>query len=130
MVKLVYSDILGRKIRSDPWEELGVSTWTKIKEAIQAGRTQEALDLVDYLKPESKLIHDSYCDWTYADLTFVAQNFSEEQVYHALRYAGKVMAKSAKGAYKKSAGAKMTREDVVREMAERSVSLASARRKT
>src|SRR3990170_4204433 len=98
MVILIHSEMIGRKIRSDPCQELGVSTWTKIKEAIQAGRTQEALDLVDYQKPEGKLIHDSYCDWTYADLTFIAQNFGEEQVYHALRYAGKVMAQSAKGA--------------------------------
>lgn len=120
MVNLVYSQILGRNIRSDPWEELGTSTWTKIKEAIQAGRTQEALDLVDYLKPEGKVIHDSYCDWTYADLSFLAQNFGEEQVYYALRNAAEVLGKSvfARGAYAKAPGAKLAVEDVVRQMAE------------
>lgn len=87
MVNLVYSKVLGRKVRLDDWNEIGISTWTKIKEAIEAGRTQQALELVDYLNPESKTIHDLYCDWAYADLTFIAENFGEEQVYHALRYA-------------------------------------------
>mgnify|MGYP001573080059 CR=1 FL=1 len=95
MANLVYSDVMKRKVRLEPWGEIGVSTVTKIKEAINAGRLQEALDLVDYINVESKPIHDLYCDWAYADLDFIANKFGEEQVYHALRYAFNTVGQSS-----------------------------------
>ncbi len=54
MVKLEYSEILGRKIRSDDWDELGISTWIKIKEALGDKRLGEAESLVDYVHIEGK----------------------------------------------------------------------------
>ena len=85
MVRLEKSKNLGRIIRKDDLSELGVSTWTKIEEAIQAGRTQEALDLVDYLKIEGKRVHDLLCDAFWGFETYIADNFGEEELYKALR---------------------------------------------
>ncbi len=62
MTRIEKSQNLGRLIRQDELSQLGVSTWTKIKEAIKAGKTQEALDLVDYLKIEGRRIHEVQCD--------------------------------------------------------------------
>ena len=88
MTSLLKSKTLGRLIRQDSLEELGVSTWTKIKEAIQSGRQQEAMALVDYLNPEGKRLHDVLCDFIWACETYLADNLGEEAVYNFLRHAG------------------------------------------
>ncbi len=85
MVKLEKSKGLGRIIRADDLDELGISTWTKTKEAILAGRTQEALDLVDYNWEEGRRIHDLMCDAFWGFETFIADNLGEEALYKALR---------------------------------------------
>ncbi len=85
MVKLVKSEVLGRMMRQDPVEELGISTFTKIKEALEAGRQAEALALIDYLLPEGKRLHDVMCDWVYGFLNYLAETFGEEEVYRAQR---------------------------------------------
>lgn len=85
MVNIVKSEILRRMIRMDPVEELGISTITKIKEAIEGDRKEETLALVDYLIPEGKRLHDLMCDWVYGLLTYIAETFGEEEVYRAQR---------------------------------------------
>lgn len=87
--------MLDRKIRKDGWEGIGVSTWIRIKEAIQEGRTAEALDLVDYLSIESKFIHDVYCDWVYHHMDYIAEKWGEEEMYQVLWNAGLLFRKSA-----------------------------------
>lgn len=86
MVKMGYSKALGRKIRTDSWGEIGIPTVTRIEEAIRQGNTEEALELLHYLNPESKTISDLDWDWIYALLTFIAENFGEEQLLPALKY--------------------------------------------
>lgn len=108
MTNLAYSKILQRNVRLDNLNELGVPTPTKIKAAIEAGRTQEALALVDYLNPEGKAVHDIMCQWPYANLSFIADRFGEEQVYHALRYAFEVVGQSS--LFKALLGAKSLEE--------------------
>lgn len=78
---------IGRKVRTDNWnwEELGRSSWTRIKECIVSGDQKGALELVDYLLPEGKRVHDLYCDWTYGMLTYVSRKFGEEEVYSIQR---------------------------------------------
>lgn len=80
---LAYSSTIKRKIRTDKWnwEELGRSTWTRIKECILKGDQQGALELIDYLLPEGKRVHDSYCDHIYGMLTYIAEKFGEEEVF-------------------------------------------------
>ncbi|MFC1917381.1 hypothetical protein ACFLXH_01855 [Chloroflexota bacterium] len=85
MVRLEKSNGLGRLIRQDNLDELGISTWTKIKEAIQAEKYQEALSLVDYLNPEGKRLHDVLCDSIWASETYIADNLGEEALYQSLR---------------------------------------------
>jgi len=86
-VTLTYLNKLDRKVRTDNWNwfELGCSTWTKIKECILSGDREAALELVEYLLPEGKRVHDLYCDWTYGMFTYVAEKFGEEEVYHIQR---------------------------------------------
>ena len=85
MVRLEKSEALGRIIRQDELSQLGVSTWTKIKEAINEGRIGEALELVDYLNVEGKRLHDLFCDTIWACETYIADNLGEEALYQALR---------------------------------------------
>ena len=109
MVKIVESKWLGVTIRSEDWDELGVSTWVKIKEAIQEGRKQEALDLVDYLSIESYLVHHIMPNWTYYLLTYLADNYGEGKVYETMRESGELLRRGAI-----EAAAKMPVEELVR----------------
>ncbi|MFX0198921.1 MAG: hypothetical protein ACFFCW_22600 [Candidatus Hodarchaeota archaeon] len=84
MARLEYSEALGRKIRSDDWDNIGVSTYTKLKETLQKGNLSEGLELIDYLHTEFKFIHDTFADWTYGLLHFVANRYGEEELYVAL----------------------------------------------
>lgn len=88
MLKLEYSQVLGRKIRKDqPINELGINTYSRLQDLIKEGKQKETLELLDYLWIEGKGLHDLYCDWTYADLTYVAEKFGEEEVPRMLEYA-------------------------------------------
>jgi len=88
MIRIEKSGVLGRKIRKDNLSELGVSTWRKLKEAIQAGRMEEALEIVDYLPVEGQRIHDLMCDGWWAFMTYIADSFGEEELYKCLRKMG------------------------------------------
>jgi len=78
-------------VRNESMAELGVSSWIRIKEAIQEKRVEDAFDLVDYLLPEGKRPHDLMCDWIYTTLDFISKKMGEEALYDALRYAGEVI---------------------------------------
>jgi hypothetical protein len=59
MSKLLWSEALGRKIRQDDPAGLAVPNRTVIRDAVQAGRTQEALDLIDYTLEQDEANNDS-----------------------------------------------------------------------
>ncbi len=63
MIKLEYNAVLGRMLRVDDLETLGISTQTLAEEAIAAGRTEEARALVDYLHQEMRIMHDILVTW-------------------------------------------------------------------
>ncbi len=88
---VTYSERLGRIVRNETLSGLGTSTWVRIKEAIRESRLEDALDLVDYLLPEGKRLHDTMCDWVYSTLDFIARISGEESVYQAIRYAGETI---------------------------------------
>ena len=48
MIRLEKSEALQRKIRQDDVAEMGIPTWTLVRQAIQAGRTDEALGFLEY----------------------------------------------------------------------------------
>ncbi len=87
--------LVGRPIRMDAeLAELGENTLGKVREAILSGNRQLALDLVDYLYWEDKGLHDTYTDWTFADLTWIARNYGEEEIPKALRFVRETLGRS------------------------------------
>lgn len=85
MVRLEHSKVLGRLLRKEGIEDLGVGTPRKIEEAIDAGRIDEAKKLVQYMRKEFEIVHDIYAQYVQDILAFIAKNYGEEQVEAALR---------------------------------------------
>ena len=85
MLRLSDMDSVGRAVRQDDAEELGIPTPALIAEAIDAGRLEDAKALTEYGIPEGKSLHDLFCDWIWNLLTFLAEKHGEEEVYRALR---------------------------------------------
>lgn len=89
MLKLT-TEPFGRLMRMDePVEELGISTYDRLRDAVKSGDKETALKLIDYVQIEGKGLHDVYCDWTYALLTWIAANYGEEKLPEVLRYCKK-----------------------------------------
>ncbi|MCO6451763.1 MAG: hypothetical protein J5I90_13345 [Caldilineales bacterium] len=63
MLRLEFNDLLGRMLRVDDLETLGVSTQTLAEEAIRAGRIDEAVALVDYFHQEMRIMHNIMITW-------------------------------------------------------------------
>jgi hypothetical protein len=96
-LKLAHCAALGRPLRQDePISELGISTHERLKELIRAGKAEEACELVDYLQMEGKDLHDAYRDWTYADLTFVAERMGEDAVPELMAYVRAMMLRASR----------------------------------
>ncbi|MBA7665424.1 hypothetical protein ES703_73494 [subsurface metagenome] len=86
MLKLT-TEPFGRLMCVDePIAELGISTYDRLRDAVKAGDKEMALELIDYVQIEGKGLHDVYCDWTYALLTWIADNYGEEKPPEVLRY--------------------------------------------
>ncbi len=94
-MKLVESKTFRRKIRTEDWSELGVSTLIKLKEAIEGGGKEDALELANYLKWEGKPLHDFLRDFAYGLLTYIGDNYGEEEIYKAYRYCGEALRKKS-----------------------------------
>lgn len=84
MIKLKKSEALGRMIRQDDPEELVIPTWTLAREAISAGKIDEALAFLDYGFNEIKTLHDSLCSFGDDVLSHLAE-INEEEVYKVLK---------------------------------------------
>ncbi len=63
MLKLEYNKILGRMLRLDDLETLGVSSQTLAEQAIKEGRVEEAIALVDYFHQEMRIMHGIMITW-------------------------------------------------------------------
>lgn len=57
------SPILGRRIRQDGLDTLGISTQTLAEDAIRAGRWDVAADLADYMASELRIMNDVLFVW-------------------------------------------------------------------
>ena len=84
MIRLEKSEALRRKIRQDDVAELAIPTWTLVREAMRAGRTDEALDFLEYGCAENEAIHDSIVAFVDDTLTYLAR-FGEEEIEKFLR---------------------------------------------
>ncbi len=84
MVRFERLDVLRRKIRQDDVEELGKPTWALIREAIRAGRSEEALELLEYGCEGDKANNDSLTAFVSCTLTNLA-SFGEELLEKMMR---------------------------------------------
>src|SRR4051795_9191064 len=62
-VKIEYSPVLGRRVRIGPWADQVVSTYRKIREAIEDGRFDDAALLSDYFVDEAQVCFAIYRQW-------------------------------------------------------------------
>ncbi|RME85261.1 MAG: hypothetical protein D6775_03240 [Caldilineae bacterium] len=63
MLRLEFNPILGRPLRVDDLDTLGIATQTLAETAIRDGRHEEALALVDYYFREMRIMHDIMVTW-------------------------------------------------------------------
>jgi len=93
MLKLT-TETFGRLMREDePVEELGISSYDRLRDAVKAGDTETALKLIDYVQyDEIKETYDGLFDWAYSTLTWIADNYGEDKLAEALRYGQEKMA--------------------------------------
>lgn len=84
MIKLEKSEKLGRIIRRDDAPDLAIPTWNLVREAIRAGKGDEALKFLDYGYSEMKVMHDSMCSYVDDALTHLS-GFGEEEIYKVIR---------------------------------------------
>lgn len=80
MIRLEYSPRLDRMLRLDDLDTLGVSSQTLAEEAVQTGRVDEALALVDYFHQEMRIMHDILITWlTDIERYIIAHSGTPEQ---------------------------------------------------
>jgi hypothetical protein len=85
MIRLERSEALQRKMRKDDPPDLAISNWDVISQAIQAGKTGEALEFLDHERIASQANNDSFTAFVESLLTYIANNFGEEEVYKSLK---------------------------------------------
>ncbi|MFC2017528.1 hypothetical protein ACFLUD_03850, partial [Chloroflexota bacterium] len=85
MIRFEKSKALQRKIRQDDIAELGVPTEDLVRQAIQAGRTDEALELLEYCLAEHQEMHNQLCAFVIDTFTYLS-TLDEEEVPRALRH--------------------------------------------
>ena len=92
MSRLEWSEIVKRKVRSDSLNELVVPTWTLIKDAINAGEVQDAVELLDYGQSRAEEAYVRLGVMANELLTFIAENVGEEVIERIwrTRYASRV----------------------------------------
>lgn len=80
---LVWSDEIGKRVRTGDWVDQSVSTITKVEEALReagdefgllAGRRETAAQLVDYFMEEAKVVYLIYKVWTAGFLGWLAEH--------------------------------------------------------
>jgi len=79
MIRLEKSEALQREIRQDDPVDLAIPTGDLVREAIQAGKIDEATDFIEYGTTESKVMHDSLILRISDVLAYLAR-FGEEEV--------------------------------------------------
>ena len=74
MLKLMYNDNVGRVMRMDDIDTIGVSTFTMLENAFQSGHTAETLALADYYLKELRIMHDILMTWAQDIIRFMIRH--------------------------------------------------------
>ncbi len=85
MIRLERSEALKRKIRNDDPPDLAISNWDLVSSAIKTGKVEEGLDFLEYTRVVSQANNDGLVSFVEMMLTFIANNFGEEEVLKALK---------------------------------------------
>jgi hypothetical protein len=85
MLRLVDMARLGRPVRQEDVDDLGVTTQQKLIEAIDEGRLDDAKRLARYTIAEGKSLHDLFCDWVWDMQTQVAKRWGEDALGDVVR---------------------------------------------
>jgi hypothetical protein len=85
MIRFKKSESLQRKIRQDDLADLGISTETLVRQAIQAGRADEALEFLGYCLAEHQEMHNQVVAFVIDTLTYLS-TLGEEEVEKAIRH--------------------------------------------
>jgi hypothetical protein len=83
MIKFEKPEALDKKIRRFDLADLTKTTWSLVLEAIRVGRTDEALELIEYGCAEAQFMHDAPVEYVDCALTALAR-FDEEEIYKLL----------------------------------------------
>ncbi|MFN8492882.1 MAG: hypothetical protein U0350_35085 [Caldilineaceae bacterium] len=73
MLKLEYVQNVGRLLRMDDIDTIGVSTYTLLENLIQEGRKPEALVLADYYHRELRIMHNILMTWAQDIIRFMVK---------------------------------------------------------
>jgi hypothetical protein len=84
--RLEYFPALGRRVRLGSWEDQKISTYRKIRQAVEQGRWDDAAELCNYFVDEAKVCFAIYRQWIPDLSAFLAENGlsgEELQTVHA-----------------------------------------------
>ena len=73
-IRIEYSPHVGRRIRLGSWDDQRISTYTKIREAIEEGRPADAAKLASYFIDEARVCFQIYRQWIPDLNRFLADN--------------------------------------------------------
>lgn len=79
MTNLRYHERLGRSIRQDPPSTLGVSTWKLIREATDAGKRDDALELLEYARTVDKTLLEALFSYRAELIGYVREALGDAQ---------------------------------------------------
>ena len=79
------SALLGRFLRQDPPEQLGISTLIALEEAIEAGDIELAKSRMEYARKEWEIVHDMYVKWAWNFFTYIQHQQGDEGLERAYR---------------------------------------------
>jgi len=84
-MNLEHSELLGRDLRQDPPEEVGISSLRLAYAAMDRGDMAEAKRIAEYARLEWQVVHDMYVNWSWAFFTYIADQYGEIELEKAFR---------------------------------------------
>ncbi|UCE35311.1 MAG: hypothetical protein JSV40_05260 [Deltaproteobacteria bacterium] len=71
--------------------EIATPVWDRALEALKRGQLDMGIALIESIPKEGEKVHNRYSEWIWALLTFIGENYGEQEVGRALRYREKLV---------------------------------------